>query len=334
MIAVPGTADGLAQTLKHAYGRYACPLYHEGMRSLVLLLAIAPSTAFTQTLLQAKVAAIAKDARGTVSVACLLPGTTLNCDLHPHNHSPMQSMFKYPLALTVLHLADTGKLFPDQRPGEPVNVILDRKVRFLPVDRIPGAYSPLQDRYPDANVDVTLRELIQLAAGQSDNGAEETLLRIIGGPAVVQRYIHSLGITAFQLIDSERDLDRDESLQYRDWIEPAAAVQLLQSLVHNPPISPEANTFLIETLTASVTGPGRLRAGLPAGIALAHKTGSSGTHGGITAATNDMGLITLPDGRKLAIAVLVTDSRADEATRDGVIARIGRAAYDEAIATK
>ncbi len=204
------------------------------MRFLALLLAIAPSTAFSQTLLQTRVAAIAKGAHGTVSVACLLPATTLNCDLNPHNHSPMQSMFKYPLALTVLHLADTGKLSPDQRPGEPVNVTLDRMVRFLPEDRIPNAYSPLQDRYPNANVDVPLRELIQLAAGQSDNGAEETLLRIIGGPAIVQSYIRSLGITAFQLIDSEHDLDRDESLQYRDWIEPAAAVQLLQRLVHNP----------------------------------------------------------------------------------------------------
>jgi beta-lactamase class A len=304
------------------------------MRLLALLLAIAPSTAFCQTLLQARVAAIAKDAHGTVSVACLLPSTTLNCDLNPHNHSPMQSMFKYPLALTVLHLADTGKLLADQRHGEPVNFTLDRMVRFLPEDRIPNTYSPLQDRYPNANVDVPLRELIQLAAGQSDNGAEETLLRIIGGSVIVQRYIRSLGITALQLIDSERDLDRDESLQYRDWIEPAAAVQLLQRLVRNPPISPAANAFLVQTLTASVTGPNRLRAGLPPGTPLAHKTGSSGTHGGITAATNDMGLITLPDGRKLAVAVLVTDSRADEATREGVIARIARAAYDEAITTK
>src|ERR1700689_3712201 len=113
------------------------------MRLLVLLLAIAPSAALAQTSLQAKVAAIAKDAHGTVSVACLLPGPTLNCDLNPHHHSPMQSMFKYPLALTVLHLADTGKLFPDQRPGEPVNVTLDRMVRFVPEDRIPGAYSSL-----------------------------------------------------------------------------------------------------------------------------------------------------------------------------------------------
>ena len=95
-----------------------------------------------------------------------------------------------------------------------------------------------------------------------------------------------------------------------------------------------SNDLLVKTLTASVTGPKRLRAGLPAGTLLAHKTGSSGTHGGITAATNDIGLITLPDGRKLAIAVLVTDSRADEATREGVIARIARVAYDEATATK
>jgi beta-lactamase class A len=163
---------------------------------------------------------------------------------------------------------------------------------------------------------------------------KKTLLRIIGGPAIVQSYVRSLGITAFQLIDSEHDLDRHESLQYRDWIEPAAAVQLLQRLVQNPPISPAANAFLVQTLTASVTGPNRLRAGLPPSTPLAHKTGSSGTHGGITAATNDMGLITLPDGRKLAVAVLVTDSRANEATREGVIARIARAAYDEAITTK
>jgi beta-lactamase class A len=45
-------------------------------------------------------------------------------------------------------------------------------------------------------------------------------------------------------------------------------------------------------------------------------------------------LVTLPGGRRLAIAVFVTDSRADEATREGVIARIAQAAYDRAITTK
>ena len=54
----------------------------------------------------------------------------------------MQSVFKLPLALTVLHLADTGKLLPAQLKGEPIGITLDRTVRFLPQDRIRGAYSP------------------------------------------------------------------------------------------------------------------------------------------------------------------------------------------------
>jgi beta-lactamase class A len=304
------------------------------MRTLALLLAFMPLSGIAQGSLQSKVAVIAKDAKGTVNVSCMLPGTKLYCDLNSHNHPPMQSMYKLPLALTALHLADTGKLLPNQRPGEPTNVTLNRTVRFLPADIIPGSYSPLTDRYPKANVDVTLREVIRLAVGQSDNGAEEILVRLVGGPLAVQSYMHSIGISAFHLLYSERDLDHDENLQYQDWIEPAAAVQLLERLVNNPPISPVANAFVLQTMTEAVTGPGRLRAGLPPGTVLAHKTGSSGTHGGITAATNDIGLITLPDGRRLAIAVFVTDSRADENTREAVIARIARVVYKEAIVTK
>jgi hypothetical protein len=44
-----------------------------------------------QTSLQARVAILADEAKGEVSVACAIPSSALNCDLHPHNHSPMQS---------------------------------------------------------------------------------------------------------------------------------------------------------------------------------------------------------------------------------------------------
>jgi beta-lactamase class A len=67
---------------------------------------------------------------------------------------------------------------------------------------------------------------------------------------------------------------------------------------------------------------------LPAGTIVAHKTGTSGTVDGLSRATNDVGLITLPDGRHLALAVFVSDSTADEATREGVIARTAQAAWD------
>jgi len=69
---------------------------------------------------------------------------------------------------------------------------------------------------------------------------------------------------------------------------------------------------------------------LPKDAVVAHKTGSSGTNdAGLTPATNDIGIITLPNGKHLAIAIMVYDSKADEATREAVIAKIAKAAWDE-----
>ena len=92
--------------------------------------------------------------------------------------------------------------------------------------------------------------------------------------------------------------------------------------------------MLLQWMAEASTGVHRIKGDLPAGTIVMHKTGSSGTKNGVTFATNDIGLITLPDGRRLAIAIFVTDSAADEATRDGVIARIAKAAYDQAMQDK
>lgn len=81
-------------------------------------------------------------------------------------------------------------------------------------------------------------------------------------------------------------------------------------------------------MTETRTGPNRLRGRLPEGTAVAHKTGSSRTVDGVTAATNDLGIVSLPDGQRLAVAVFVTDSPADDAVRERVIADVARAAYD------
>ena len=62
---------------------------------------------------------------------------------------------------------------------------------------------------------------------------------------------------------------------------------------------------------------------------VAHKTGTSRTVDGVTAATNDVGLVTLPNGRHLAISVFVPDSGANDAVREEVIAKVAKAAWDE-----
>jgi beta-lactamase class A len=284
-----------------------------------LLLALLASPAFAQASLQQQIRDIAADAHGKVSVACSLPGTMFNCDLNPHARPPMQSVFKLPVALTALHFVEEGKFS------------LDQPIRFLPSDRIPHTYSPLQDKYPDANVDVPLRELLSAAVSLSDNAAADVALRVVGGPSVVDSYIKSIGVTGFHLEDGEDGLARDVTAQYRNWFEPAAAVEFLRRISDDSPLTPEHTRLLLQCMQDASTGAHRIKGDLPAGTIVMHKTGSSGAKNGVTFATNDIGLITLPSGRRLAIAIFVTDSTADEATRDGVIARIAKAAYDQAI---
>jgi beta-lactamase class A len=72
----------------------------------------------------------------------------------------------------------------------------------------------------------------------------------------------------------------------------------------------------------------RIKGALPDGTIVMHRSGTSDTDNGITHATNDIGLILLPDGRYLAIAVFVTDSPADEVTREEAIAQITRVVFD------
>ena len=232
----------------------------------------------------------------------------------------MQSTFKLPLAVVVLGQVQAGRFK------------LDQPIRFLASDRYPGTYSPLQDAHPAGDVDVSLRELLQLSVGKSDNTATDILLRIVGGPAFVQHALDALGYPAIHIRDSERGLHDDGKAQYRNDAEPAEMVRLLRSIADHSPLNPELTRFLLDTMTASTTGMKRLRAGLPAGTPLAHKTGTSGTDAhGVASATNDVGLITLRDGRRLAIAVFVAESTASEDARDGVIAGIAKAVYDEAV---
>ena len=82
-------------------------------------------------------------------------------------------------------------------------------------------------------------------------------------------------------------------------------------------------------MTETTTGPKRIKGLLPDGTVVAHKTGTSSTVNGMTAATNDVGLVTLPRGQHLAIAVFVSDSTADSAIREEVIAKVTRAAWEE-----
>ena len=234
----------------------------------------------------------------------------------------MQSVFKLPLALTILHQVEQGKFS------------LDQQIPFRREDLIiPKLYSPLQDKYPNAGVDVPLHTLLEMTVSLSDNTASEILLRLAGGPEVVSEYIRSLGVQGFHLVDGERAMHRDPALQYRNWFEPRGAVQLLRLINDHSPLTAQHNELLLSWMRPALPTK-RLQGALPAGTSVAHKSGTSDVDNGVAHATNDIGLIGLPDGRQLAIAVFVTDATADQSTREKVIAQIARAAYDAALRTK
>lgn len=288
------------------------------MRAFAFLLTLTTPLA-AQMPLHQRITEIAKDAHGTVYVACSLPGTNLDCDLNERGHPPMQSTFKFPLAMAVLHQIELGKLQ------------LDQPIRFLKSDRS-VTYSPLQEEFPEADVDIPLRKLIKLSVETSDNTATDIELRLIGGPGALQQYLDSLGFAAIHQQDSEHTLHTDEKLQYRDYAEPTAMVALLRLLADHSPLNPEHTAMLNTWMLEAISGPQRIKGLLPTGTPVAHKTGSSGEEFGMIPATNDVGLITLPDGRRLAVAIFVTDAHADQVTCEAVIAHIAKAIYSDAVA--
>jgi beta-lactamase class A len=135
--------------------------------SLLLSLFVFPAAA--QYTLQQEIREIAADARGRVSAACSLFSTSLNCDLDPTAHPPMQSVFKLPLAVTILHEVEQGTF------------TLDQAIPFRTSDLIlPKPYSPLQDKYPEAGVDIPLQDLVQMTVSLSDNTATSCFdLRVV-----------------------------------------------------------------------------------------------------------------------------------------------------------
>ncbi|MFI5160974.1 MAG: class A beta-lactamase, subclass A2 [Sphingobacteriales bacterium] len=284
---------------------------------LLFTLSVSSSQAQKVDLLT-QIEAIAPESKGIVGVSILNIETGDTVNFNAHSRLVMHSVFKFPIAMTVLNLVDKGKYK------------LDEKMKLRKSDMAaPKAYSPLRDKYPDGT-EMTLSDILGYMISLSDNTACDYLLKKIGGPQIVESYVRSLGIKGIAIKASEADMASAWEVQYTNWGKPADLVQLLVILYKGKALSRTSNNFLLKIMTETSTGPNRIKGLLPKDAVVAHKTGTSGTNdAGLTPATNDIGIITLPNGKHLAIAIMVCNSKADEATRDAVIAKIAKAAWDE-----
>lgn len=291
---------------------------------ILLLLAISsyaqpkenrPASRESMSSLRNQIEQIARAAQGRVGVAATVFETGETVDLNGDGKFPMQSVYKFPIGMAVLRQIDQGKLTLSQNVRvEPAEYVSERQ------------HSPLRDKNPQG-ADVTVAELLRYTVSESDGSTSDVLMRLAGGPQVVINYLKTLGVTGVIVANTEKEIGSDNAVQYRNWATPKAAVTLLTALQKGHGLSASSQTLLLRLMTDTQTGLKRLKGLLPTGTVVAHKTGSSGMVDGIAAATNDIGLITLPNGFHLAIAVFVSDAKADEATREGVIAKIAKAVW-------
>lgn len=265
--------------------------------------------------LEMQLAALAEASHGRIGVAALDLGTGRQVAVLGEQPFPMASTSKIAIVATFLSGVDQGRWSLANR--YPLLVP-------LPSKKFSSAIAPVRE-----GPMLSAQQLIEAAITRSDNHATDALLAVVGGPAAVTRWVHAnTGITEFRLDRDIATLVRDDgavnpaiTIDRRDSITPSAMVRLLSGLHQGRWLSPASRQVLLGAMSRTVTGRNRIRAGLPTGASVLHKTGT------LNNTASDVGFIETPDGRNLAVAIYVT-GQGTRQLRDSRIALLARAIYD------
>lgn len=268
--------------------------------------------------LKKEINAITNDKNATVAVSV----TGIDFPLHFENKNgekklPMLSVFKFHIALAVLNKVDQGKLK------------LDQPIFIKKADLLENTWSPIREKYPNGNIEMPLSELIKYTVAKSDNNGCDLLLRLIGGTETVQKFINNKGIKNFTIKADEAQMHKGYEFMYWNTTTTNDSNLLLMNFFDGKVLSKNSTSFLMKTMIETTTGTTKIVAQLPKGTPVAHKTGSSGKdEKGLTIAENDIGIITLPNGKHYAISVFVSDSMETEETNTKMIADISKRVFD------
>ncbi|MFN7112051.1 MAG: class A beta-lactamase [Brevundimonas sp.] len=195
---------------------------------------------------------------------------------------------------------------------------LDRTVAVTRADMIPHA--PVTEKAVGRTL--TIRELMQAAVEVSDNPAANILIREMGGIAVWRSWWPTFGDTTTVISRLEPDLNTALPNDPRDTCLPEQTLANIREMAFSDRLTPEHDALLQGWLIASPTGPNRIKAGVPEGWSVAHKTGS-----GANGTTNDIAMLTPLTGSPVIVAAYFTGAAsATEDARDAVIAEATRRA--------
>ena len=267
---------------------------------------------------------------GKAGIAVRAVDETWTAEAGGRQYLPQQSVSKLWVAMTILDLRDQGRI----RLDDPVTVTAaDLTLFHQPIAALatrPGGFQ------------TTVGDLLTRALTHSDNTANDKLLWLAGGPPAVRAMIDAkrlgpirfgpgermlqartagltwdqswAGTNGFEIARSRLSKEAREAAldayvaNPPDGAEPIAIADALARLARGEILSETSTRVLLTTMGQSVTGRARLRAALPAGWQIAHKTGTGQDLGGRNAGFNDVGLLTAPDGRRYALAVMIGDT--------------------------
>ena len=307
--------------------------------------------------LEARITELGRGFDGEVGIAVRDVSAGWTIDWHGNRFYPQQSVSKFWVAITALQRADAGELDLDRR------VTLTRQDLTL-------FHQPIARQIGDDGYTTTLAQLMFRALTESDNTANDAVLRHAGGPTAVRAMLERNRLEGVRFGPGERLLQSGlAGLQWQpafsqgnafyqarssvpierrreaferyiddpvDGATPNGITAGLARLQRGELLSPESTERLLTIMTQTHTGPQRLRGGLAPGWTISHKTGTGQVLGSVQAGYNDIGILHAPDGRHYALAVMIGRTSTPLPTRMALMQNVVRAtiAYHEALASE
>lgn len=264
--------------------------------------------------LEERIALLADGSKGRIGVAAIDLSTGHELSILGDQRFPMASTSKIAIAATFLEGVDEGRWS-----------LTSEYPLMVPVRSTPfsTAAAPVKrGKY------ISALEIIDLMLTRSSNQATDALLAVIGGAEPVNEWAVRSGISDFELTRDIATLVRDDgefdpatTIDPRDSASPEAMVDLLSGIYQGRWLSASSRSVLVDAMERCRTGKRRIPAMMPDSVTVAHKTGS------LNNTSSDIGILTAPDGRSIAVAIYVT-GQGGKRNREKRIASIARAIYD------
>lgn len=255
---------------------------------LTILFAVQPAAAAESPELQhleQRLAATARENPGEYGIAALDLTTGSTVSVNGQRSFPMASTMKIAVAAAYLAEVDAG-----------------RRSLYEPVGGIPA---------------LTLMDRMMV---RSDNRATDLLIAALGGPGAVDYWLRAHGLSGIRVDRNIAQLlgDRRDLWDVRDSSTPVAMLELLRLIDGNGALAPQSRALLLDMMRRCATGSNRIRGLMPRGAQVQNKTGTLNRY------TSDVGFLTLPDGRRVAVVFFARGGD----NRPAVIATAARTIYD------